>query len=84
MTETWRFYESVPAARTAAEIEKAAGDILAAQLREMVEPYGEVKSTLCSSRRRGDALVVTLSAECREEIGASVPIYTEETEEADG
>ena len=84
VTETWRFYESVPAARTAAEIEKAAGDILAAQLREMVEPYGEVKSTLCSSRRRGDALVVTLSAECREEIGASVPIYTEETEEADG
>ncbi len=76
--ETWRFYEAVPAARTAAEAEKAAEAILTAQLREMVEPYGEVKSTLCSSRQKGDALVVTLSAECLEEIGQTAPIYTEE------
>lgn len=78
-TETWRFYEAVPAARSAARAEKTAGAILAAQLREMVEPYGEVKSTLCSSRRKGDTLLVTLSAECLEEIGETAPIYTEET-----
>lgn len=78
VTETWRFYEAVPAARSAAEAEKAAEAILTAQLREMVEPYGEVKSTLCSSRRKGDALAVTLSAECLEEIGRTAPIYTEE------
>ena len=47
----------------------------------MVEPYGEVRSTLCSSRQRGDTLLVTLSAECWEEIGETAPIYTEEIEE---
>lgn len=78
VTETWRFYEAVPRARTAAEAEKAAEALLTAQLREQVEPYGEVKSTLCSSRQRGDTLVVTLSAECLEEIGKTAPIYTEE------
>ena len=77
VTETWRFYEAVPVPRAASEAERAAGAILAAQLHEMVEPYGEVKSTLCSSRQKGDALLVTLSAECLEEIGESVPIYTE-------
>lgn len=76
--ETWRFYETVPTPRTAAEAEKAAEAILTAQLREMVEPYGEVKSTLCSARQKGDALLVTLSAECLEEIGQTAPIYTEE------
>lgn len=79
VTETWRFYEAVPVPRAASEAERAAGAILAAQLHEMVEPYGEVKSTLCSSRQKGDALLVTLSAECLEEIGETAPIYTEET-----
>ena len=78
VTETFRFYEAVPTARTAAEAEKAAEAILTAQLREMVEPYGEVKSTLCSARQKGDTLAVTLSAECLEEIGETVPLYTEE------
>ncbi len=82
VTETWRFYEPVPVSRSAAETEQAAGAILSAQLREMVEPYGEVVSTLCSSRQKGDVLAITLSAECREEIGESVPLYTEE--ETDG
>ncbi len=81
--EKWRFYEPVPAPQTAAQAEKAAEAILTAQLRDMVEPYGEVRSTLCSSRQRGDVLVVTLSAECREEIGEAAPIYTENTEETD-
>ena len=76
--ETWRFYEAVPTARTAAQAEKAAEAILTAQLQEMVEPYGEVKSTLCASRQKGDVLAVTLSAECLEEIGETAPIYTEE------
>lgn len=80
VVEKWRFYEPVPTPQDAAGTEKAAEAILTAQLREMVEPYGEVKSTLCSSRQRGDTLIVTLSAECLEEIGESVPIYTEETD----
>lgn len=78
VTEKWRFYETVPTIRTAAQAEKDAGAILTAQLEKMVEPYGEVKSTLCSSRQKGDTLVVTLSAECLEEIGKTAPLYTEE------
>lgn len=78
VVEKWRFYEAVPRVQSAAEAEKAAEAILTAQLREMVEPYGEVKSTLCSTRQKGDALIVTLSAECLEEIGETAPIYTEE------
>lgn len=79
VTETCRFYEAVPAVRSATQAEKTAEAFLNAQLDSMVEPFGEVVSTLCSSRQKGDVLVVTLSAECREEIGESVPIYTEET-----
>ena len=78
VTEKWRFYETVPTTRTAAQAEKDAGAILTAQLEKMVDPYGEVKSTLCSSRQKGDTLVVTLSAECLEEIGKTAPLYTEE------
>ena len=37
-----------------------------------------MKSALCSSRQKGDTLVVTLAAECLEEIGETAPIYTEE------
>lgn len=79
VVEQWRFYEAVSRVQAAAEAEQAAEAILTAQLREMVEPYGEIKSTLCSARQKGDALVVTLSAECLEEIGETAPIYTEET-----
>ena len=77
--ETWRFYETVPVSRSAAQAEKTAEAVLTEQLRSMVDPYGTVISTLCASRQRGDALEVTLSAECRERIGESVPIYTEQT-----
>ena len=78
VTERWRFYEVTPTPRTAAETEKAGEAILTAQLREMVEPYGEVKTALCSARQKGDTLLVTLSAECWEDIGEPAPIYTEE------
>ena len=35
-------------------------------------------------RREGDGLLVTLTAECVEEIGRTVPIYTDPTEESGG
>ena len=78
VTETCRFYETAPQSRSPVEAERAAEQVLAEQLQRMVEPYGTVRSTLCSSRQRGDTLTVTLTAECEEEIGESVPIYTEE------
>lgn len=77
--ERWRFYEAVPAERTAAQAERAAEAVLTEQLHAMVDPYGTVSSTLCTSRRRGGVLSVTLAAECVEQIGESVPIFTEES-----
>ena len=57
--------------------------ILTDYLHTLVDPYGTVSSTLCTSRQEGDCLLVTLSAECVERIGRTVPIYTEpdDTEE---
>ena len=81
VTEVCRFYETAPRPRSPVEAERAAEQVLTEQLRQMVEPYGTVRSTLCSSRRQGDTLIVTLTAECEEQIGESVPIYTEDTQE---
>lgn len=76
--ETCRFYETVPVSRTPAEAERIGGEVLTEYLESLVEPYGSVSSTLCASRQRDGVLLVTLSAECVEEIGERVPIYTEE------
>ena len=54
--------------------------VLTEYLKSIVEPYGTVKSTLCSTRQKGDTLLVTLRAECEEQIGESVPILTEESD----
>jgi similar to stage IV sporulation protein len=78
VTETCRFYETADAALDQSQAEKLGEEILTQQLRSMVEPYGSVSSTLCTSRQRGDIWEVTLAAECVEEIGVRVPIITEE------
>lgn len=79
--EMYRFYETAPAELDKVQAEKLGERILTEQLEKLVEPYGTVNSTLCSARQRGDILEVTLTAECVEEIGESVPILTEWTEE---
>ena len=84
VTETCRFYESAPTAREAAAAEGAGEKILTAYLASIVEPYGAVTSTLCASRQKDGVLLVTLSAECVEEIGVRVPIYTEEPGRGEG
>lgn len=78
VTEVYRFYETEETSRSAREAEQAAEAFLTEYLRSIVEPYGEITSTLCASRRRDGVLEVTLSAECVEEIGVRTPIYTEE------
>ena len=76
--ETWRFYETKPLRLDPVRAEKLGEQILTEQLQTMVEPYGRIRSTLCSSRQTGNTLEVTLTAECVEEIGETVPILTEE------
>ena len=63
------------------EAERAAEQALTGQLQCMVKPYGTVRSTLCTSHQKENILTVTVTAECEEQIGESVPIYTEDTQE---
>ena len=71
--------------RRPGEVAESRGEaILTDYLHTLVDPYGTVSSTLCTSRREGDGLLVTLTAECVEEIGRAVPIYTDPTEESGG
>ena len=78
VTETYRPYERTLVRRDAAAAEQEMERILRRYLTDLVTPYGTVRSALVSSRLRGDALAVTLTAECREEIGVRVPLYHEE------
>ena len=79
--ERYRFYEAEPVELTAQEARQRGEAALREQLAAEVTPYGEIRSALCEVRKRGDALEVTLSAECVEDIGERVPIYTAETPE---
>lgn len=84
--EVCRFYETVPAQVDPVQAQAAGEARLTAYLHTLVDPYGEVKSTLCSVRQKGDVLLVTLAAECQEEIGRTAPIYMDgaHTNESDG
>ena len=75
-TEIVRFYETEPVTVTQARRQKETGAALEAYLHSLVDPYGEVTASQVVSRLRGDVLTVTLTAECREELGTQAPIYT--------
>ncbi|MBQ9345784.1 MAG: sporulation protein YqfD, partial [Oscillibacter sp.] len=75
--ETYQFYTPVSVERTEAEAKASAEAALRSSLDAEVSPYGEIRSTLCSARRRGNVLDVTLSAECVEEIGVPVPLASD-------
>lgn len=75
-TETLRLYETEPVTVTQARRQKETGAALEAYLHSLVDPYGEVTASQVASRLRGDVLTVTLTAECREELGTQAPIYT--------
>jgi similar to stage IV sporulation protein len=76
--EICRYYEPQVTAVDVAAAETAAEEALTDYLHTLVDGYGTVSSTLCSSRQRGEVLTVTLTAECVEQIGRTAPIYTEE------
>ena len=77
VTETFRFFETAPAALDPVRAERYGEQILTEQLESMVAPYGAVRSTLCTSRQRGEVLTVVLTAECEEETAETVPILTD-------
>lgn len=77
VAETLRFYEIAEVPLDEAALQRQAEAILSRQLHRQVDPYGSVESALCTANRRSDGLTVTLTAECVEEIGVRVPIYTD-------
>ena len=46
-------------------------------LPSLVDDYGAGTSALITARQSGDRLLVTLTAECEEQVGRTVPIYTD-------
>lgn len=80
VSETYRFYDAPETAVDEKAAEEQGEAVLTDELHRQVDAYGTVVSTLCTSKRRGGVLWVTLAAECREDISRTVPIYVEETE----
>ena len=77
VTETARARKTVRVARSRGDAEALGRAVLERELAARIGADGEVVSARVSSAARGDWLLVTLSAECREQIGRTVPIYTD-------
>ena len=73
-TETVRKRATVRVARSRADAEDIGRAVLERELAARIGADGEVVSRRVASSPRGDWLLVTLSAECREQIGVTVPI----------
>ena len=73
--EVWCPYTVETVTVTAEEARRQGETLLTEYLHTLVDGYGTVQSALCTTRESGGVLRVTLTAECREEIGRQVPIY---------
>lgn len=77
-TETLLPYELEIAARSRADAEAQGKDVLETYLAALLGETGSVTQRRFSTAAEGDTLVVTLSAECEEQIGKEVPIAVSE------
>ena len=77
VTETYVPYETVRTQRTREQAMEMGSALLEAYLAERIGPDGEIVSVRAASAVQGDWLLVTLSAECLEQIGQTVPIPME-------
>ena len=77
-TETLLPYELEIAARSRADAEAQGKDVLETYLAALLGETGSVTHRRFSTAVEGDTLVVTLSAECEEQIGKEVPIAVSE------
>lgn len=77
-TETLRPYDISPRTRTRGEAEEIGREVLTAQLMSDIGADGTVTATRFASAVQGDYLLVTLSAECEEQIGVEMPIAMNE------
>ena len=77
--ETTSSWDTQTAERSAAQARAEGEAQLLRQLDDMLTEGGQVTSTHFSAARQGDTLLVTLSAECAEQIGVSVAVDAEES-----
>lgn len=78
VTETRQYWNTAPAERSRDEALALGRSLLEVQLRQQLNGQGEPVSVRVASAVRDGWLLVTLSAECTEQIGAVVPIRTEQ------
>ena len=76
--ETYLPYETRAYTRSRDEAEQLGRDALEEYLAGLLEEDGSVTSRRFASAVQGDALLVTLSAECEEQIGREVPVAVNE------
>lgn len=67
-------YETVERTRSAAEAKAEGEKLLQAYLRTLLPEGGEVLAELVTAEQRGELLIVTLRAECLEQIGEAAEI----------
>ena len=77
-TETLLPYELEITPRSRADAEAQGKDVLETYLAALLGETGSVTQRRFSTAVEGDTLVVTLSAECEEQIGKEVPIAVSE------
>lgn len=77
-TEVYLPYETVTLTRTHEEAEALARAVLEEHLAELLGGEGSVTKTQFTSAEQGNMLLVTMSAECLEQIGVEVPIPVNE------
>ncbi len=77
-TETLLPYELETTARSRADAEAQGKDVLETYLAALLGETGSVTQRRFSTAVEGNTLVVTLSAECEEQIGKEVPIAVQE------
>lgn len=80
VVETTTRWEQETVTRTVAEAQAEGEALLLHRLEALLGEDGEVVSTGFSTAKDDGVLTVTLTAECREEIGLSVPVEAELTE----
>lgn len=76
VTERWTMHDTAEGER-AVELARQEGEaLLVHQLTEQLGDDGTITETRFASARQGDYLLVTMKAECLEQIGVSVPLDT--------
>ena len=74
VTERWTVRSSAQAQRSVEQARQEGETLLLHRLTEQLGDSGTVTETRFASARQGDYLLVTMKAECLEQIGLSVPL----------